>query len=101
LSSLKIFIELTKLMNESAQILGLEELSVNDRETLVILWDSCKPGEWETELDYETFSELLLEKFDRTMSRAQYYKSLRILENQGALRRVGSERSQTYQLIDN
>lgn len=99
MSSIKFFVDLIKLMDDSASALGLNELSDIDRQTLVVLWDSCEAGERTTEIDYSAFKAMLLSKFNRTISRAQFYKSLKVLENHGTIRRIGSERSQTYELL--
>jgi len=99
MSSIKFFVDLIKLMDDSASALGLTELTDTDRQTLVVLWDSCEAGEWTTEINYKSFKAKLASKFNRTISRAQFYKSIKVLENCGTIRRIGSERSQTYELL--
>lgn len=84
-------------MDSAANALGLGSLTDSDRIVLIKLWDVLDQKSSLATLSHEKFEELT-KKQEIEVSRSQFFKSLKKLEDIGLITRVDGPRSSTYQL---
>ncbi|NRP09705.1 MULTISPECIES: hypothetical protein [unclassified Marinobacterium] len=99
MGKLNFFLQLIRQMDSAANDLGLGSLTDSDRIVLVKLWDALDQKSSQATLSHEKFEELT-RKQEIEVSRSQFFKSLKKLEDIGLIKRIGGPRSATYQLID-
>ena len=94
---LSFYLGLIRQMDSAAQELGLGSLTDSDRIVLIILWDVADKNASQATLSFELFSELT-KKQEIVVSRSQFFKSLKKLEEVGLITRIDGPRSGTYKL---
>ena len=97
MSNLKIFLGLLSMLYSASKELGLENLTKSDEQVLFVLWELFKKEKPPLKISYDSFLKAS-EGLGLVVSRAQFYKSLKSLEEQKIILRVGSDRSQTYDI---
>ena len=93
---ISFFVSLLKLLDETAEILGMEHLTDADRIVLQMLWLAAEQKRNNTfKMTYQKLSNLL-GCDGPTISRAQFYKTVQSLEDSGSISRVKGSRSGQY-----
>lgn len=98
MAELKVFLSLLSVLHSAARELGLDGLTKSDEQVLFVLWELSDNNDEEFQLTYDAF-QLKAEQFGISISRAQFFRSLKILESNGLISKSGSERSKTYKII--
>jgi len=93
MNKLRLYMSLLELTNSAAEELNFCDLTSADKDILLHIWNSTKEGE---HLYCASHDEFLTASKD--ISKSQFYKSIKKLLDEGILKKVGSERSATYQL---
>lgn len=96
MSSLRFFLDLLRLIDSTARELGVEGLTEADRQVLNVLWKVADQNSGEAALSYERFLENEVE--EGSVSRSQFFKSLKKLEDCHLIERVAGPRSSRYKL---
>ena len=93
---ISFFVSLLKLLDETAEVLGLEHLTEADRIVLQMLWLAAEQKRNNTfKMSYKKLHNLL--GFDGpSISRAQFYKTIQSLEDAGSISRIKGSRSGQY-----
>lgn len=97
MSTLKFYLGLIKLIDSTSRELGLDSLTDSDRQVLNMLWEVADQNTAKAALSYESFVETAQLR-DINVSRSQFFKSLKKLEDVQLIKRVEGPRSSTYQL---
>ena len=97
MSTLKFYLGLIKLIDSTSRELGLDSLTESDRQVLNMLWEVADQNTARSSLSYETFAEMIDRK-GIVVSRSQFFKSLKKLEDVALIKRIDGPRSSTYQL---
>ena len=97
MSTLKFYLGLIKLIDSTSKELGLDSLTDSDRQVLNMLWEVADQNSAKASLSYEVFSDSAIAKGIK-VSRSQFFKSLKKLEDVELIKRVEGLRSSTYQL---
>ena len=92
----KLFMSLLVLADESAIKLGLGGLSEADENLLKFIWRFSDEGNRQFDLTYDSY---LKASVSKTLSRAQFFKSLSTLIEKKILVRLEGARSKRYKLI--
>ena len=96
--SLSFYLSLIRQLKNTAKKLNLEDLTGSDRIVLLLLYETRNRDSGIVVARYEDFLEI-----DPTVanniSRAQFYKSIKIAINKGIIESIGSARSAEYQFI--
>ena len=95
MTNLRLFLGLLKITEDAATTLGLETLTPSDRLILSKLWEHFGSQDDPFEVGPE-FLDLLNESHGKSTSRAQFYKTLRKLEDNQIIFHTGSPRSKKY-----
>lgn len=93
MSNTRTFIELNKLLVDTAAQLNLSCLTDSDRKVLVTMYDVACKNTLEATLSHEKFSEL-----DNDVSRSQFFKSINKLQGVKVIERIGGPRESKYKL---
>ncbi len=96
MSSLRFFLDLIRLIDSTARELGVDGLTDSDRQVLNTLWKVADQNSGEATLSYERFVENEIET--GSVSRSQFFKSLKKLEECNLITRVAGPRSSRYRL---
>jgi DNA-binding MarR family transcriptional regulator len=97
MSTLKFYLGLIKLIDSTSKELGLDSLTDSDRQVLNMLWEVADQNSAKASLSYEVFLDSAIAKGIK-VSRSQFFKSLKKLEDVELIKRVEGPRSSTYQL---
>lgn len=97
MSTLKFYLGLIKLIDSTSRELGLDALTDSDRQVLNMLWEVADQNTARASLSYESFLETALAR-DIKVSRSQFFKSLKKLEDVQLIERIEGPRSSTYKL---
>ena len=92
---LKIFVGFLKITEEVASDLGLSNLTPSDRVILTILWEKYAGQPEGFSLLFNEFSETC-KKEGISISKAQFYKSIRQFLASGLIKKLGGDRSHHY-----
>lgn len=96
MSSLRFFLDLLQFIDSSARELGVDGLTESDRQVLNTLWKVADHNSGEASLSYERFMDNEIEA--GSVSRSQFFKSLKKLEESNLISRVAGPRSSSYRL---
>lgn len=96
MSSLRFFLDLIRLIDSTARELGVDGLTESDRQVLNTLWKVADQKSGEASLSYERFVDNEVEV--GSVSRSQFFKSLKKLEDSKLISRVEGPRSSRYRL---
>jgi len=99
MTDLKMFVGFLKITEEVASYLGLKALTPSDRMILTILWEKYAEQPEGFSLLFEEFSESC-EKEGVSISKAQFYKSMRQFLASGLIKKLGGDRSHRYMFLD-
>lgn len=97
MGQLAFYLQLIRQMDSAANELGLGSLTDSDRIVLIALWDVVDQKTFHASLSHDRFEELT-KKQEIEVSRSQFFKSLKKLEDIGLIQRVDGQRSSTYRL---
>ena len=95
MADLKMFVGFLKMTEKVAHDLGLSDLTQSDRMILAMLWEKYAEQPEGFSLLFEEFSESC-EKEGISISKAQYYKSMRHFLASGLIKKLGGDRSHRY-----
>ena len=98
MAELKVFLGLLSVLHSAAKELGIEGLTKSDEQVLFVLWELSNNHHREFQLTYSAF-EKKAKELDIGVSRAQFFRSLKTLESNNLISKVGSERSKTYKIV--
>ena len=98
MTDLKMFVGFLKMTEKVAYDLGLSDLTQSDRMILTMLWEKYAEQPEGFSLLFEEFSESC-EKEGFSISKAQYYKSMRQLLATGLIKKLGGDRSHRYMFM--
>lgn len=98
MSNVRFFLGLLKMTSDAAEEVGLEGLTNADRDVLLLVWEQYADGATEKEIQCDAILEQAA-AMGKKISKAQFYKSMKILENFNIIKRVNSPRSQTYMFM--
>ena len=98
MTELKVFLSLLSVLHSAAKELGIDGLTKSDEQVLFVLWEFSDNDDKEFQLTYSAF-EKKASKLNISVSRAQFFRSLKILESHGLISKIGSERSRTYKIL--
>ncbi len=93
--SVESYLNLLNRVDDAARQLGLVGLSESDRAVAVILWGHRDKQSGHCHIGFDEFEQLATQR-QLSISRAQYFKSLKQLEQHELIRRVNGERSAHY-----
>ena len=96
--SLDHYLNLLNRVDESARQLGLSGLSESDRAVAIIIWNHRDKSNHHCHMGFDEFEHLAAQR-QVSISRAQYFKSLKQLEMHNVIRRVNGERSAHYRFL--
>lgn len=96
MSSLRFFLDLLRLIDSTAREIGVDGLTEADRQVLNVLWKVADQNSGEAALSYERFLENEVE--EGSVSRSQFFKSLKKLEESRVIERISGPRSSRYKL---
>ena len=97
MSTLKFFLSLIRLIDSTTNDLGLGSLTDSDRVVLLALWNEVDEKTSHSSLSFDLFAQRTKEQ-DTVVSRSQFFKSLKKLEDLELIKRVDGVRSATYKL---
>lgn len=97
MTKLKFFLSLIRQMDSAANELGLGSLTDSDRIVLIALWDVADKNTSQAALGFDQFAEITKQQ-EIVVSRSQFFKSLKKLEDVQLIKRIEGARSATYQL---
>lgn len=97
MSTLKFFLSLIRLIDSTTNDLGLGSLTESDRVVLLALWNEIDEKTSHASLSFDLFAQRAKEQ-DTVVSRSQFFKSLKKLEDLELIKRVDGARSATYKL---
>ena len=98
MTDLKMFVGFLKITEEVASDLGLSDLTPSDRMILTILWEKYAEQPEGFSLLFDEFSESC-EKEGISISKAQFYKSMRQFLASGLIEKLGGDRSHRYMFL--
>ena len=98
MTNLKFFLGLVRMLADASDELGLTGLTESDRTIYMLLWEAADKSSRQLEVRYEEFVEAVSGP-NVKFSRAQFYKTLKKLEDLKLIERVGSPRSARYHLL--
>lgn len=90
-----MFVGLLSMLQSASKELGIENLTKSDEQVLCVLWELAHDDN--VKVNYEKFL-AVSEELDFKISRAQFYKSIRLFEKKNIITKIGSERSHTYKI---
>ena len=96
MTDLKMFVGFLKITEEVASDLGLSDLTPSDRAILTILWEKYAGQPEGFSL---LFDDLLSGKIV-SISKAQFYKSMRQFLASGLIKKLGGDRIHRYMFLD-
>ena len=99
MTDLKMFVGFLKITEEVASDLGLKALTPSDRMILTILWEKYAEQPEGFSLLFDEFSESC-EKEGISISKAQFYKSMRQFLASGLIKKLGGDRSHRYMFLN-
>ncbi len=99
MTDLKMFVGFLKITEEVASDLGLKALTPSDRMILTILWEKYAEQPEGFSLLFDEFSETC-EKEGISISKAQFYKSMRQFLASGLIKKLGGDRSHRYMFLN-
>ena len=97
MAKLNFYLGLIRQLDSVAHELGLGSLTDSDRIVLIMLWEVADKNTAQATLSFELFAEMT-KKQEIIVSRSQYFKSLKKLDDVGLITRIEGPRSGTYQL---
>jgi len=86
------------MLADASDVLGLTGLTESDRTIYMLLWEAADKSSRQLEARYEEFVDVVSGP-NVKFSRAQFYKTLKKLEDLKLIERVGSPRSAHYHLL--
>jgi len=86
------------MLADASEELGLTDLTESDRTIYMLLWESVDKSSNQLEVRYEDFVDEVSDP-NIKFSRAQFYKTLKKLEDLKLIERVGSPRSARYHML--
>jgi len=96
MKDISFFVSLIKLLDETAELLGLEHLTDADKIVLQMLWLAAEQKRNNVfKMRYQKLKNLL-GKNGPSISRAQFYKTIQSLEDAGSISRIKGSRSGQY-----
>lgn len=96
MKDISFFLSLLRVLDETAETLGLDHLNESDKIILQTMWIAAEEKRNNSfSLSYGKFKRLLTDN-QVPVSRAQFYKTIKNLEESGSVSRVNGERSGTY-----
>lgn len=98
MNNLKMFVGFLKITEEVASDLGLSALTPSDRMILTILWEKYAEQPEGFSLLFDEFSESC-ENEGMSISKAQFYKSMRQFLASGLIKKLGGDRSHRYMFL--
>ena len=98
MTNLKFFLGLVRMLADASDELGLTGLTETDRTIYMLLWEAADKSSRQLEVRYEEFVDAVSGPGVK-FSRAQFYKTLKKLEELKLIERVGSPRSARYHLL--
>ena len=96
--SLKTFVGILKLTEETAQNLGLQSLTPTDRFILTAMWEKYEKHENGFPLVFDDFAKDCSQR-GISVSKAQLYKSIKTLISKGIIEKLGGQRSGLYTFV--
>lgn len=93
---LSFFVSLLTVLDETAEALGLSNLSESDKVILQAMWLAASGNKGiEFRFSHSKLNRVLKER-GLSFSRAQFYKTVNLLEQNGVVIKSGGQRSSLY-----
>ena len=99
MTNIKFFLGLVRMLADASDELGLTGLTESDRTIYMLLWEAADKSSRHLEVRYEEFFVDVVSGPGVKFSRAQFYKTLKKLEDLKLIERVGGPRSARYHLL--
>lgn len=98
MTNLKMFIGFLKITEATASELGLSGLTTSDRLILTILWEQFSEQQEGFSVSFDQFNNSC-QRQNISISKAQFYKSIRQFLANGLIKKLGGDRSKRYVFV--